>query len=104
MSPRSLSLVLIRTLAVLVAFLGMAELVVFPFVLYLSPVGPDNQPRFQSSLAYLQSGAFYTIVGLVLLAVSKRLAGIAAKPCEEEKKEPIQPPQTTTGSSAPDRV
>jgi hypothetical protein len=33
-----------------------------------------------------------------------RLAGFASDTFAEEKKEPNQPPQTTTGSSAPDRV
>ena len=87
MTPKNLALVLIRTLAVLIAFIGVVELLVYPFVLLFDPVSKESLMS-GASFQYLKSGGFYTIVGLVLLLLSKKLAAVVAKPCtaETEKK------------------
>jgi hypothetical protein len=86
MKPYTLALVLIRVAGAMALFIGLFELVAFPFMFVLG-VGPlkSFEAAFDSgSLHFATSGVFYSVAGAVCLGASRRLARIASKYCDEE--------------------
>ena len=85
------------TLGVCLLIGGFVYDVMFAGIPYQDPT-PEMQARYDHHAGIaaktMKSGLFLTVVGAMGLVAVRLIA----------KKEPIQPPQTTTGSSAPDRV